>query len=76
VKDLLDIYDINKISAFIADNTTNNNTLVEALTEFNIDALLRIRYLGYIINLVVKAYLFSIGFLQIEASINRLSDSD
>jgi len=43
------------------DNATDNNTMLKELaTRFNINVgYLRLRYLGYIINLVIKALLFS-----------------
>jgi len=43
------------------DNTIDNNTMLKELaTRFNINvSYLRLRCLGYIINLVIKALLFS-----------------
>jgi len=49
------------LRAFIIDNATDNNTMLkELVTQFNINvSYLRLRCLGYIINLVIKALLFS-----------------
>jgi hypothetical protein len=78
VKEVLNNYKIKNLSAFIGNSTIDNNTLVEFLIEdFDIDPVsLRIRYLGYIINLIVKAYLFSDGFTKLEITINALTKRD
>jgi hypothetical protein len=51
-----------KVAAFQMDNTSNNDTALDALT-ISIPLVdrkqLRLRYFGHIINLVVRALLFS-----------------
>ena len=51
------------LGAFIMDNATDNDTMLkELVTRFNINiSYLRLRYLNYIINLVIKALLFNKG---------------
>ncbi len=46
---------------FVLDNTTNNNTtLIELSKSLDFDLKeRRLRYIGYIINLIAKQYLFS-----------------
>jgi hypothetical protein len=67
--DVLKEYQIssNQIAYFIADNTTNNDTALAALSEhIAIDLVAsRLRYTGYIFNLVYTAILF--GVLDKEA---------
>jgi len=50
------------------DNATDNNTMLKELaTQFDINVgCLRLRYLGHIINLVIKALLFSKGVSKLE----------
>jgi len=59
--DVINNYKISQnLGAFIMDNATDNNTMLKELaTRFNINVgYLRLQYLGYIINLVIKALLF------------------
>ena len=52
----------NKVTYFAPDNATNNDKALKSLaTELNIDAeLQRLRCLGYVINLVSNAVLYSV----------------
>ena len=56
------------LSIFIIDNTRDNNTILkELVTRFNINVdYLRLRCLSYIINLIVKALLFSKGVSKLK----------
>jgi hypothetical protein len=63
LKEIIRKYKIkNKITAFQIDNTSNNDIALDALT-ISIPLVdrkqLRLRYFGYIINLVVRVLLFS-----------------
>jgi len=60
--DIINDYEISQnLGVFIIDNATDNNTMLKELaTRFDINVgYLRLRCLGYIINLVIKALLFS-----------------
>ena len=50
------------------DNTTDNNTILKELaTQLNINiSYLRLQYLNHIINLVIKALLFSKGVSKLK----------
>ena len=50
----------NNLRFFILDNTTNNNiTLTELSKSIDFDPVeQRLRYIGYILNLIAKQYLF------------------
>jgi len=54
--------------AFIMDNTINNNTILKELaTQFNINiSYSRLQCLSYIINLIIKALLFSKGINKLK----------
>ena len=56
------------LKAFIIDNIMDNNTMLKKLvTQFNINInYLYLWYLGYIINLVITALLFSKGVSKLE----------
>ena len=56
------------LSVFIIDNTRDNNTILkELVTRFNINVnYLRLRCLSHIINLIVKALLFSKGVSKLK----------
>ena len=53
---------------FIIDNAIDNNTMLKELTTwFNINvSYLYLQYLGYIINLIIKALLFNKGISKLE----------
>jgi hypothetical protein len=64
---VIDSFDItsNRIGAFQIDNATNNDTVLTALVRRMLALItnikvIRLRCFGYIVNLVVKAILFSI----------------
>jgi len=48
------------LSYFVLNNATNNNTtLIELTKSINFDSLeRRLRYIGHILNLITKQYLF------------------
>jgi hypothetical protein len=56
------------LRAFIMDNATDNNTMLkELVTRFDINiSYSRLRCLSYIINLVIKALLFSKGVSKLK----------
>jgi hypothetical protein len=62
--DVLKDYQIrgNQVAYFAADNTTNNDSALAVLTErMDIDPIAsRLRYAGYIFNLVCSAILFGV----------------
>ena len=51
----------NNLSYFILNNATNNDiTLIELTKSIDFDPLeRRLRYIGYILNLIAEQYLFS-----------------
>jgi hypothetical protein len=68
--DILKDYQIssNQIAYFAADNATNNDTALKHLLErVTLDLVtLRLRYAGYIYNLVCTAILFKVDSVAIE----------
>jgi len=61
IADVINNYEIGQnLGAFIMDNATDNDTMLKELaTRFDINVgYSRLRCLGYIINLVIKALLF------------------
>ena len=51
----------NNLGYFVLNNATNNNTtLIELTKSIDFDSLKRrLRYIGHILNLIAKQYLFS-----------------
>ncbi len=51
----------NNLGYFVLNNATNNNTtLIELIKSIDFDSLKRrLRYIGHILNLITKQYLFS-----------------
>ena len=67
-----------KISAFVLDNATNNDTAVEILgQEFSLDpAQCRLRCWGHTVNLVVKALLFGEGLTAFQKELSDAGDDE
>jgi hypothetical protein len=60
---IIEIVSSNRLGFFIADNAAKNNTIIRAIITYLYPNIKnpnskRIRYLDYIINLIVKAFLF------------------
>jgi hypothetical protein len=68
------------IGVFIANNIDSNNTVIrKTLTAVRPDldsSYRRSRYLGYIINLAVKAFLFGKDTAVFEAAVNSLKENN
>ncbi|EKG09094.1 Ribonuclease H-like protein [Macrophomina phaseolina MS6] len=74
------IYEIeHRIGPFVTDNASNNNTLLRSLAE-HLPGLHgkedRFRYVGHIINLIVKALLFSKGLGKLEKDLLSAGDKE
>jgi hypothetical protein len=75
----INFYDIgNKLGAFQMDNATNNDTCLDALAVlYPIDVEeQRLRCLGHVVNLVVKALLFGEGLSQFQRQVAEANDSE
>ena len=70
-----------KLRYFIANNTSNNNTTVHTICQqLHLDIKdpnsRRIKYLGYIINLLIKAFLFKEDFNIFKFITNNIKKLD
>jgi hypothetical protein len=76
--DVMKTYNLtdNAVSAFQMDNATNNDTALKSLSEMtSLDpAKMRLRCLGHIINLVVKALLFGKATPSFQKDLQEASD--
>ena len=75
--EILKSYDIrDKIGYFILDNATNNNTTMVAIAKhFNLPGKglpHRVHYISHIINLIIKALLFSTSYKAFKDKLPRV----
>ncbi|GKU12697.1 unnamed protein product, partial [Fusarium langsethiae] len=75
---VIDFYDISPIIGFLMDNATSNDVCIQELAEQypTIRRENRLRCVGHMLNLIVKALLFGKGVSKLEKQLRAASDDE